>query len=74
MAEFIRDNPPLDISDDHSGAAIVSCLIEQILETGLKPTNPPPLLPPINQDEIELLCWMGIEPEGESLANKEAKI
>lgn len=49
-------------------------MIDQIHETGLEPTEPPPLLPPINQDEIELLCWMGIEPEGDFLANKEAKI
>ena len=48
--------------------------IEQIPETGLEPTEPPPPLSPINQDEIELLCWLGIEPEGESLANKEAQI
>ncbi len=68
MAEFIRDYPPLAISDDHSGVAIASCLIEQILETGPEPTKPPPLLPPINQDEIELLCWIGIEPEGETFA------
>lgn len=74
MAEFIRDNPPLAISDDHSGVAIASCLIDQILETCLEPTEPPPLLPPINQDEIELLCWMGIEPERESFAKKETKI
>ena len=45
--------------------ALASYLIEQILEIGLEPTEPPPLLPPINQDEIELLCWMGIEPEDE---------
>ena len=95
VAEFIRDNPPLDMpddrvhraldilespwprreeimlrgwfeSDEHQGAALASYLIDQILETGLEPTEPPPLLPPINQDEIELLCWMGIEPEGEA--------
>ena len=94
VAEFIRDNPPLDIADDrvhraldilespwprreeimlrgwfvsdaHQGAALAGFLIDQILETGLEPTEPPPLLPPINQDEIELLCWMGIEPEDE---------
>ena len=94
VAEFIRDNPPLDMpdervhraldilespwprreeimlrgwfeSDEHQGAALAGFLIKQILETGLEPTEPPPLLPPINQDEIELLCWMGIEPEGE---------
>lgn len=103
VVEFIRDNPPLDMSDDrvhqaldilespwprreemmlrgwfesdeHQGATLASFLIDQIHETGLDPTEPPPLLPPINQDEIELLCWMGIEPEGEILANKEEKI
>ena len=52
-------------SDEHQGAALASHLIEQILETGLEPTEPPPLLPPTNQDKIELLCWMGIEIEGE---------
>lgn len=51
-------------SDEHQGATLASYLIEQILETGLEPTEPPPLLPPINQDEIELLCWMGIDSEG----------
>ena len=56
------------------GAALAGFLIKYILETGLEPTELPPLLPPIEQDEIEFLCWLGIEPEGESLANKEAKI
>ena len=94
VAEFIRDNPPLDMSDErvhraldilespwprreeimlrgwfesdeHQGAALSSYLIEQILETGLEPTESLSPLPPINQDEIELLCWMGVEIEGE---------
>ena len=51
-------------SDEHQDASLPSFLIKQILETGLEPTEPPPLLPPIDQDEIELLCWMGIELEG----------
>ena len=38
--------------------------LSKILETGLEPIESPPPLPPIEQDEIELLCWMGIEPEG----------
>ena len=61
-------------SDEHQSAALTGFLIDQILETGLEPTESPPLLPPIVQDEIELLCWMGIEPEGKSFANEEAKI
>ena len=52
-------------SDEHQGATLAGFLIRQILDTGLDPTEPPPLLPPIDQNEIELLCWMGIEPEGE---------
>ena len=26
---------------------------------------PPPLLPPISLEDIELLCWLGIESDGE---------
>ncbi len=37
-------------------------LIDQILDTGLEPVEPAPLLPPIK--DIELLCWMAIEAEG----------
>ncbi len=37
-------------------------LIEQIIETGLEPAATPEPLPPISLDDIELLCWMGVEP------------
>ncbi len=50
-------------SDERGGEALAGFLIDQIIESGLEPTEPPPLLPPINQDEIELLCWMGIDLE-----------
>ena len=92
VAEFIRANPPLDVSQDkvsraldilespwprreemmlrdwfdseeQEGAALSQFLIEQILDTGLEPVVPPPLLPPITPEDIELLCWMGIEAE-----------
>ncbi len=53
-------------SDEHQGAVLACFLIKQIFETSLEPTEPPPLLPPIDQDEIELLCWMGIEPESKA--------
>lgn len=44
------------------GAALSRSLVEEILSTGLVPVEPPPPLPPIDVDDIELLCWMGIEP------------
>ena len=51
-------------SSEHNGAALARHLIVQILDTGLEPTTPPPPLPPIEKEDIELLCWMGIEREG----------
>jgi len=53
-------------SEEHEGAALSNILIELILDTGLEPVQPPPLLPPIEPEDIELLCWMGIESEGEA--------
>ena len=93
VAEFIRTNQPLDVSEDRvnraldilespwprreetmlrgwyestefQGVALADFLIDRILETGLEPTAAPPPLPPIQHEEIELLCWMGIECEG----------
>lgn len=48
-------------TDEHIGAALSQFLIEQVLDTGLEPVVPPPLLPPISPEDIELLCWVGIE-------------
>ena len=50
-------------SGEHEGAKLARFLIDQILETGLEPAVPPPPLPPITLEDIELLCWMGIERE-----------
>jgi hypothetical protein len=38
-------------------------LVEQILSTGLEPFNQPEPLPPIDIDDIELVCWLVICPE-----------
>lgn len=38
-------------------------LIDQVLDTGLEPLRPPPLLPVIEPTEIELICWLGIKAE-----------
>ena len=45
------------------GAALSHLLIERIVETGLEPVAPPSPLPPISREDIELLCWIGIEPQ-----------
>ncbi len=52
-------------SDEYAGVALAGYVIDRILETGLEPTSPPAPLPPIQLEDIELLCWIGIEPEGE---------
>ena len=52
-------------SDEYAGVALAGYVIDRILETGLEPTSPPAPLPPIQTEDIELLCWIGIEPEGE---------
>lgn len=38
-------------------------LVKYILETGLEPSEAPSPLPPIEKDEIQLLCWLAIECE-----------
>ncbi len=55
--------------EEHTGAALSQFLIEQILDTGLEPVEPPPLLPTITPEDIELLCWMGIEAEARVTAH-----
>ena len=55
-------------AEEYEGGALSQFLIEQILDTGLEPVEPPPLLPPILPEDIELLCWMGIESDGEEQA------
>ena len=48
-------------SENCSGAAFSEFLIDRILDTGLEPAEPPSPLPPITREDIELLCWMGVE-------------
>ena len=45
------------------GADLSRHLIDQVLDTGLEPLRPPPLLPVIDRSEVELICWLGIEAE-----------
>jgi len=52
--------------EDETRAGIdkAAYLIDKILETGLEPFREPPTLSPIRVNEIELVCWMAISPEG----------
>ena len=90
VADFIRDNVPLDMieadvyraldilespwprreeimlrtwfdTEEHEGPEWSKFFVKQILDTGLEPVVPPEPLPPIALEDIELLCWMGIE-------------
>ena len=51
---------------DETGRAPAAArtLIHKILETGLEPVAPPDPLPPIELDDIDLVCWLGINPPG----------
>ena len=45
------------------GAAAVEkarMLVSNIRKTGLEPFNQPQLLPPIEEADIDLICWMGV--------------
>ena len=46
----------------HQGHTAARFLVEQIIKTGLEPAKPPLPLPPIAPEDIDLLCWIGIEP------------
>ena len=50
-------------SDGRGGADLARFVIDKILNTGLEPIEPPAPLPPITENDVELLCWMGIEPQ-----------
>ncbi len=48
-------------SGTSQGASLASELIDKIIDTGIEPFSPPALLPPINREDVELFCWIGIQ-------------
>lgn len=46
--------------EDEEGTDRSTVLIDKILETGLEPSEPPPVLPPIEPDDVRLVCWLGV--------------
>lgn len=56
--------------ESRAGAEKARTLVSRIVETGLEPFNQPKLLPPIQEEDIRLVCWLGISalaPDGVSL-------
>ena len=51
-----------------SDEARVKAVIEAVEEIGLEPFRPPVPLPPIEQDEVHLICWMAIEAQYQRLS------
>ena len=46
-----------------SGIEKARRIVARVLDTGLEPFNQPKLLPPIEKDDIRLVCWLGISAE-----------
>jgi hypothetical protein len=42
--------------------AVTAALVAKVRDLGLQPFRAPEPLPPIQQGEIHLVCWMGVEP------------
>jgi hypothetical protein len=58
------------VDENHAGAEKARRLVSRIMETGLEPFNQPKLLPPIEEEDIRLVCWLGIignEPRDDAL-------
>lgn len=43
-----------------SGATASAAIVEKVRLLGLQPYKAPEPLPPIEEDEISLVCWMGV--------------
>ncbi|MGE0503770.1 MAG: helicase-related protein, partial [Rhizobiaceae bacterium] len=43
-----------------SGSEKAAVLVDHILDSGLQPFEQPKLLPPIEETDIELVCWLGV--------------
>ena len=50
-------------SEECQGAALANHLIDKIIETGIQSTAIPLPLPPIDNEDVELFCWIGIESQ-----------
>ena len=46
---------------DQDGPALSRIIIKEVLKAGIEAVKPPEPLPPIQREDIQLLCWIGIE-------------
>ena len=46
--------------ESSSGAAASEAIVEKVRLLGLQPYKAPAPLPPIEEEDIELVCWMGV--------------
>ncbi len=51
-----------DPDEDYSSPHDVSrTVVEKIKEMGLQPFRQPDPLPPVDEDQVKLICWMGVD-------------
>jgi hypothetical protein len=50
-------------SETFAGAEKAKELVDKILTTGIEPYRQAPLLPPIELDDVQLICWMAVTPQ-----------
>jgi hypothetical protein len=46
---------------EKSGKEGSAAIAERVKSLGLRPYRPPEALPPVEEDEIQLICWMEVE-------------
>jgi len=51
-------------SEKLAGTEKAKDLVEKILTTGIEPYRQTPLLPPIELEDVQLICWMGVVSAG----------
>lgn len=52
------------VRSDHAASERVEALVEYVKEEGLPLPEHPEPLPPVEADEIRLVCWMAVAPAG----------
>jgi len=51
-------DPDEDYSSPHDVSGVI---VEKVKEMGLQPFRAPDPLPPIDEDQVRLICWMGVD-------------
>ena len=73
LRQWFDASADANLPKQRRGAALSRHLIDQVLDTGLEPLRPPPVLPVIEPAEVELICWLGIEAQESAADGSAAK-